>query len=487
MLLTQLLPQATKDLYIKGLKLDSRLVQPEDLFFAVKGTQQDGRAYIEQALQKGAVAIVYDPEDYQLASTLVNQFPQAEFMAVKQLQKQLSGIAGHFYGQPVTSLRLIGVTGTNGKTSVSQLIAQALDLLGEKCGIIGTLGAGFWHELQEGKQTTPDAIAIQANLASLLQHGARAVTLEVSSHGLDQDRVAALPFQVATFTNLTRDHLDYHHTFENYSKAKAKLFTWPSLIAKVINKDDAFGKHLITTHAGSSLLSYSLEDPTADLYCQHIVYTDKGVQAQVNTPNGLEHLQSSLIGRFNLSNLLAVIGSLLGLGYSLVDIMAVMPKLEGPIGRMQRLGGQHTPLVVVDYAHTPDALEKVLLALRPHVLGQLICVFGCGGDRDKGKRPLMASIAERLADKVVVTDDNPRTEQSDAIINDILHGITNTQKLEVIASRKQAIAQTIKHAKLTDVILLAGKGHENYQEVAGVRHHFSDVEEASHALSGWGK
>lgn len=487
MLLTQLLPQATKELSIRGLKLDSRLVQQGDLFFAVKGAQQDGRAYIEQALQGGAVAIVYDPENYQLACTLVNQYPQAEFIAMDNLQQNISAIAERFYGEPAKLLRLIGVTGTNGKTSVTQLIAQALDLLGEKCGIMGTLGAGFWHNLQAGKQTTPDAITIQANLAMLLGQGAKAVALEVSSHGLDQGRVAALPFQVATFTNLTRDHLDYHKTLENYGEAKAKLFTCSTLTSKVINKDDKFGRQLVLNNDANNLLSYSIEDQTADLYCQDILFSDKGVQAKLNTPCGMGYLQSSLIGRFNLSNLLAVIGSLIGLGYAVADILSVIPKLEGPAGRMQRIGGQQKPLVVIDYAHTPDALEKVLMALRPHVLGKLVCVFGCGGDRDTGKRPLMATIAERLADKVVVTDDNPRTERSDLIISDILQGFTNKQKVQVLADRREAIKQTIGQSKVEDIILLAGKGHENYQEIAGIRHHFSDVEEASQALLGWGK
>lgn len=487
MLLKQLLPQTSKSIDVKGLKLDSRTVQQGDLFFAVKGTQQDGRAYIEQALQRGAVAIVYDPEDYQLAATLVNQHPQAEFIAMAELQKHISAIAGCFYGDPAYSLRLIGVTGTNGKTSVTQLLAQALDLLNEKCGIIGTLGAGFWQDLQEGKQTTPDAISIQANLAKLLAQGAKAVALEVSSHGLDQQRVSALPFQMAVFTNLTRDHLDYHQTLENYGAAKAKLFAWPSLTTKVINKDDKFGQQLIANYNDQTLLTYSLENTTADLYCTDIAFNDDGVQATLITPKGSGKLRSELIGYFNLSNLLAVIASLLGIGYSVTDILAVLPDLKGPVGRMQRLGGLDKPLVVIDYAHTPDALEKVLMALRLHASGKLICVFGCGGDRDKGKRQLMAAIAERLADHVIVTDDNPRTEDSSLIINDILQGFTQPQNVQVIASRQQAIEQSIKQANTTDIVLLAGKGHENYQEIAGVRHHFSDMEEASQILLGWRK
>lgn len=485
MLLNQLLPQVQKPIEITGLKLDSRMVQQGDLFLAVKGTQQDGRDYIEQALHKGALTIVYDPEDYQLADSIVNQHPYAEFIAVKKLQYHVSDIAGRFYGEPANLLRLIGVTGTNGKTTVTQLIAQALDLLNEPCGIIGTLGTGFWQKLQQGKQTTPDAISVQASLAKLLQEGAKAVALEVSSHGLDQGRVAALPFNIAVFTNLTRDHLDYHETLENYAAAKAKLFAWDSLQARVINQDDTYGKQLINQNNHKELLTYSIEDTTADLHCTNILFNEQGVTANLVSPQGTGLLQSQLIGRFNLSNVLAVVGSLLGLGYELAKVLAVVPQLKAPAGRMQCLGGNEKPLVIVDYAHTPDALEQVLTALKPHVKGKLWCVFGCGGSRDKGKRPLMAAIAESLADQIVVTDDNPREETSSAIINDILQGFNNPQTVQAIADRQQAILQTIAQAKSDDVVLIAGKGHEDYQEVNGIRSHFSDTEQANQALKTW--
>lgn len=487
MLLNQLLPQAKQSIEVTGLKLDSRLVQQGDLFLAIKGSQQDGRDYIQQALQKGALTIVYDPEDYQLADSIVNQHPYVEFIAVKNLQQQVSDIAGRFYGEPAQALHLVGVTGTNGKTTVSQLIAQALDLLNERCGIIGTLGTGFWANLQEGKQTTPDAITVQASLAALLDEGAKAVALEVSSHGLDQGRVAALPFQVAVFTNLTRDHLDYHQSIENYAATKAKLFAWESLQAKVINQDDLFGKQLIKQQQKQQLLTFSIDDPSADLYCTNIVFDNQGVTANLVTAQGTGLLQSQLLGRFNLSNLLAVIGSLLGLGYELAKVLSVLPKLKAPAGRMQCLGGDNKPLVVIDYAHTPDALEQVLMALRPHVQGKLYCVFGCGGSRDKGKRPLMAAIAERLAEQVVVTDDNPREESSATIIKDIVKGFNRPQAVQIIADRQQAIFQTIASAIIGDVVLIAGKGHEDYQEVMGVRNHFSDIEETNQALKTWEK
>lgn len=485
MLLNQVFPKNQSFLDIKGLKLDSRKVVKGDLFFAFKGSQQDGRDYIEQALQQGALAIVYDPEDYQLADTIVSQHPCAEFIAVEHLQHQLSSIAGHFYQEPANSLRLIGVTGTNGKTTVTQLIAQALDLLSEHCGIIGTLGTGFWSDLQQAKQTTPDAITIQESLADLLTKGARTVALEVSSHGLDQGRVEALPFKVAVFTNLTRDHLDYHHTLENYGAAKAQLFTWDSLDRKIINQDDPFGQQLIQLNQGQDLLTFSLEDETADLYCENIEFSEYGIKASLVSPQGKGLLQTKLVGRFNLSNLLAVVGSLLGLGYDLATVLMTIPKLNAPAGRMQREGGDGKPTVVIDYAHTPDALEQVLTALRPHVKNKLWCVFGCGGSRDKGKRVAMAEIAERLADNIVITDDNPREESSASIIEDILQGFNIPQAVSVIADRKQAIWQTVERAAANDVILVAGKGHEDYQEVMGKRTHFSDFEEVSKALQAW--
>ena len=485
MLLSKLFPQSQKEVEIKHLILDSRLVEAGDLFFAFKGSQQDGRQYIEQALQKGALAIVYDPEDYQLASTIANQYPDTEFIALKNTQVHISSIADIFYNHPSNALRLIGVTGTNGKTTVTQLIAQALDFLGEPCGINGTVGIGFWGELKKAKQTTPDAISMQACLAQLLGEGAKAVAMEVSSHGLDQGRVAALPFKVAVFTNLTRDHLDYHKTMENYGAAKAKLFAYETLISKVINLDDPFGKELIKQHQGKTLLTYSAEDSSADLYCTDISFNTQGVEAKLITPMGKGVLKAKLIGYFNLSNILAVIASLLGLGHPLTKILEILPSLSAPIGRMQCFGGNGKPLVVVDYAHTPDALEKALAALKPHVKGKLWCVFGCGGSRDKGKRILMAKAAEQLADQIVVTDDNPREENHVEIINDILKGFNTLQHVEAIADRKQAIVLSIIRAAPEDIVLVAGKGHEDYQEVMGNRTHFSDIEEINQVLQTW--
>ncbi|MFC4864391.1 UDP-N-acetylmuramoyl-L-alanyl-D-glutamate--2,6-diaminopimelate ligase [Pseudomonas sp. JS3066] len=478
--LNQLLSQAQSATLIRELTLDSRKVRPGDLFLAIPGAQHDGRAHIADAVARGAVAVAYEA-----VGAEVPDVAGAELIAIKGLASQLSAIAGRFYGEPSRALRVVGVTGTNGKTSVSQLLAQALDQLGERCGIVGTLGTGFYGELESGRHTTPDPLAVQATLANLKQAGARAVAMEVSSHGLEQGRVAALDFDVAAFTNLSRDHLDYHGSMEAYAAAKAKLFSWPNLRARVINLDDEFGRQLAAEHHESRLFSYSLEDSSAFIYCREAHFDDHGVRAQLVTHQGEGLLRSPLLGRFNLSNLLAVVGALLAMDYPLVDVLRVLPSLQGPVGRMQRLGGGEKPLVVVDYAHTPDALEKVLQALRPHVRGNLLCLFGCGGDRDRGKRPIMAAVAEQLADRVLVTDDNPRTEDPSQIFDDIRPGFVAVDKVEFVAGRGLAIARLIGAAGMDDVVLLAGKGHEDYQEIAGVRHSFSDLDEAAKALDAW--
>lgn len=478
--LNQLLPQADSATLIRELTLDSRKVRPGDLFLAVPGAQQDGRQHIEDAISRGAAAVAFEAEG---APEVENK--GAELVPVRNLAGQLSAIAGRFYGEPSRGLRLIGVTGTNGKTSVSFLVAQALDRLGERCGIIGTLGTGFHGALEQGRHTTPDAIGVQATLAGLRQQGARAVSMEASSHGLAQGRVAALAFDVAVFTNLTRDHLDYHGSMEAYGEAKAALFRMPGLAYRVINLDDPFGRSLAVEPAESRLITYSLEDPSAYLYCTDIRPDEGGVQARLVTPHGDRMLRTPLLGHFNLSNTLAAVGALLGLSYSLDEILTMLPELEGPAGRMQRLGGGSKPLVVVDYAHTPDALEKVLAALRPHTTGRLLCLFGCGGERDRGKRPLMAAVAERLADQVLVTDDNPRNEDPTQILDEIRTGFADPQRVIFQHGRAEAIASLIATSEADDVVLLAGKGHENYQEIRGERLPFSDLEQAEQALVAW--
>ena len=481
--LRQLFPDwQGQDITITGIALDSRQVKAGYLFLAVPGLKVDGRDYIDPALQAGAVAIAYDPTGERHYEGV------APMLAVPELAGQISSIAGRYYADPSATLTLIGITGTNGKTSVCQMLAQALNELNTPCGVIGTLGSGMPGALVDHGMTTPDAVSVQAQLAQLRDAGAEAVCMEVSSHALDQARVAALGFKVAVFTNLSRDHLDYHGDMDSYEAAKARLFDAPDCHA-VINLDDPAGRRLVDRCAprqgAARLIGYSLYDTGAELYCSDVRYDDAGIHAQLNVGHQQYPLNSQLLGAFNLSNLLAVVGSLLVLGFTLQQAVERAAGLRAPAGRMQRLGGGSRPLVVIDYAHTPDALEKALSALRAHVSGRLTCVFGCGGNRDTGKRPLMGQIAEQHADRVVVTDDNPRNELSSSIIGQICQGISTPQKMTVLANRAEAIAHTISRAHREDVILLAGKGHETYQEINGVRHAFSDIEQAERALLQW--
>ena len=478
MKLSQLFPgKVHADADIGGITLDSRHVRDGDLFVAFPGLRHDGRDYIAQAVAAGAAAVVLESQGavaHQLAVPSVQ---------IEGLAEQLSALADRFYQQPSAALQVIGITGTNGKTSVSQMLAQALDRLGSRCGVIGTLGSGLAGALIDHGMTTPDAVAVQAQLASMRDQGASHVAMEVSSHALDQHRVAAVRFAVAVFTNLSRDHLDYHGTMAAYGEAKARLFQ-RDLQAAVINLDDAFGREL-AERCAAPVVGYSLSDPAATLYCRELVCDSLGLNARLQVLGREFALRSPLLGSFNMSNLLAVLGSLLALGVDAGAAVEQVAQLQPPAGRMQRLGGGDLPLVVVDYAHTPDALEKALAALHQHAAGRVVCIFGCGGDRDNGKRPMMARVAEQFAEAVVVTDDNPRTEPSQQIIEQICQGAEHPQALTVIPNRAQAIASTIAAARPGDVILLAGKGHENYQEIDGVRHPFSDIEQASLALQHW--
>ncbi|PKM30536.1 MAG: UDP-N-acetylmuramoyl-L-alanyl-D-glutamate--2,6-diaminopimelate ligase [Gammaproteobacteria bacterium HGW-Gammaproteobacteria-11] len=476
--LKQLFPEWTgESVQINALSLDSRNVSNGTLFLAVPGQQHDGRKFIAQALSAGAAAVAYEADWPTLPPSRVPMLP------VTGLVQQLSALAGRFYGEPAQSLKLIGITGTNGKTSVSQMLAQALNLLDQPCGVIGTLGSGLLGSLEDQGMTTPDALRVQQSLAALRDQGAAWVSMEVSSHALDQGRVAALGFDLAVFTNLSRDHLDYHGDMARYGAAKARLFDLTRGSA-VINLDDAFGREL-AARCPVPCISFSLHDVQARLHCSDIRFDAMGIHALVHFEGQQGELHSPLLGSFNLSNLLAVLGALLALQIDLQRALQLVAGLQAPAGRMQRLGGGSQPLVVIDYAHTPDALEKALAALRAHVSGKLTCVFGCGGDRDTGKRPLMGRIAEQGADQLLVTDDNPRSEASAEIIKQILVGLDNPAQAEVVVNRAQAIARSISAAKAGDVILLAGKGHEAYQEINGVRHPFSDSEQALAALQDW--
>ena len=452
---------------VRNLQTDSRRVQSGDLFLAVPGMVMDGRDYIGDAVASGAAAIVYETGDgFALRAAPVPVF------GVSGLRHKIGIIAERFYGSPSRRLVVIGVTGTNGKTTCTQLLAQALDQPPRRCAVIGTLGYGFPGALNASMHTTPDAMTVQRLLADFAEQGAVQVAMEVSSHALEQGRVNGVAFSVAVFTNLTRDHLDYHGDMQAYGKAKAGLFAMEGIKHAVINHDDPFGRSLLAgVDAQIRTLSYGIEG--GDVRAREVRLLPDGLWLRVATPEGETELRSPLIGRFNAYNLLAVLATLLALGVKLGEAVTRLARAHAPAGRVERFGGARgLPLVVVDYAHTPDALEKILLALREHARGKLWCVFGCGGDRDRGKRPVMGGIAERLADRVVLTDDNPRHESGDAIIADILGGMNAAPP--VIRERKAAIAEAIQHAGEADIVLIAGKGHEDYQQVGDTRLPYSD-------------
>src|SRR5258708_5363035 len=379
---------------------------------------------------------------------------------------------------------MAGVTGTNGKTSVSQWIGAALDALGRRWAVIGTLGNGLVGERAEAKNTTPDPIVLQRLLADYRRRGARAVAMEVSSHGLDQARVAGIKYDVAVFTNLTRDHLDYHGTMEAYAEAKFRLFSARGLTHSVVNIDDDWGARFVARLAGDVITFGTREG--ARLRASRIGLSEAGVRFHVDSQWGSGEVSAAVLGAFNVSNLLAVLGALIAADVPFEQAVGAVGRLQPVPGRLERVGGGAAPLVVVDYAHTPDALEKALEALRPTVAAghRLVCVFGCGGDRDAGKRPLMAQAAVRLADSVIVTSDNPRSEDPMAIIEQVLAGIS-PGAAEAIEDRQVAIFSAVHQASPGDIVLLAGKGHETYQEIAGVRHPFSDREVARAALAEW--
>lgn len=464
---------------VSGLSLDSRRVRRGDAFFAMRGTQGHGIEFAASAVQRGAQVVLAEAPAVEVAPLDV------PLLWIDGLRDQVGEIAARFYDRPTEAMRVIGITGTNGKTSCVQLLAQALTFLGHRAATIGTLGAGMHGKLLEGERTTPDAITVQRQFADFRDAGASYVAMEVSSHALEQGRVSAVDFEVAGFTNLTRDHLDYHGSMQAYGEAKAKLFLWPGLQAAVINIDDAFGADLLATlPVGVQALRVSIADARdAEVIASAIVTSAEGLVFQLHTPWGIRTVNSRLLGRFNVANLLTVAACLGALGEPFARIVAALESLQPVSGRMSRLGGLHgLPLVVVDYAHTPDALEQALTALRAHCAGHLICVFGCGGERDAGKRPLMGEIAARLADVAIVTDDNPRGEDGDAIVAQIVAGMSSSPSMAVERDRAKAIAQALQLAHAGDVVLVAGKGHETYQEGAAGKRPFDDLAIAHAAL-----
>lgn len=457
---------------VTGITLDSRTVKPGDLFIALQGTKQDGGQYIHDALQKGAVAAL-------VANDL---FVAERVIHVKRLKEYVSEIAARFYDYPMQSLKIVGITGTNGKTSCAHFIAEALHYLGIPCGVIGTLGNGIYGQLEASLLTTPDAITLQNYFADFVAKGVTHVAMEVSSHSIDQGRIDGIPFTVGVFTNLTQDHLDYHGTMEAYGATKKKLFINPFLENAVINADDSFGQEILKSlQMRKQVYSYGLVKK-GDIFADQIELDLNGLSAHIETPWGRGRLQAPLMGQFNISNLLATVTTLCLLDIPFADALSSLSHLKPIAGRMQRVGGGNQPLVIVDYAHTPDSLEKALTALRKHCQGRLICLMGCGGERDRGKRPIMARIAETLADHVIVTDDNPRNEDPVQIINDIKQGFLTPDAVILQHDRSKAIKYAIQYAKAGDCVLVAGKGAETYQQVGADKRPFSDLENVEKCL-----
>lgn len=463
-----------------GVSDDSRQVQRGDLFLAYPGGSADGRAYIEAAIERGACAVLWQPGD---GFAWNARWPGVQW-AVPELRTLCGPLAHRVLGQPSERLSLIAITGTNGKTTISQWLGL---LHPRRCAVVGTLGAGFPGEMTETGFTTPEATTLTRALAGFVEAGAQACALEASSIGIEEGRLDGARVDVAVFTNLTRDHLDYHGSMTRYAQAKEKLLSWPRLRLAVINLDDSFGRQWAERTTASKIMGYTQQDEAGGLQCviraENVEETANGMRFRLSTPVGRVAVETGLLGRYNVSNLLAVAAVLLDAGMSPEEISSRFSTLGSPVGRLEKIGGEGEPLVVVDYAHTPDALESALVALRGIATargGQLIAVFGCGGDRDRGKRPLMGAVAARLADRVILTSDNPRSEAPADIINDILAGVTAA---DVIVDRAEAIFQVVCAAAAADVILLAGKGHETYQDCAGIRQPFSDLNESRAALA----
>jgi UDP-N-acetylmuramoyl-L-alanyl-D-glutamate--2,6-diaminopimelate ligase len=464
---------------ITRLASDSRRVEPGDVFVAMPGERADARTLIPLAIQAGAVAVIWEADGFSW-----NPDWHVPNLPVRKLRESVGAIAAHIYGDPSRKLWLAGITGTNGKTSCSHWIAQSLTRLGNRAAVIGTVGNGFPGALSQPTHTTPDAISLQQQIAGLVAQGASHLAMEVSSHGLDQGRVNGAAFAAALFTNLSRDHLDYHGSMDRYGRAKARLFHWPGLRHAVINLDDDFGARLAASLDRSQVevLGYGLGK--GEISGHRLDLSKRGLTLEIETPWGAGMIRSRLLGGFNAANLLGVLGTLLAAEVTLDDATRVLEQVEPVAGRLQMLRRPGCPLVVIDYAHTPDALEKVLETLRGVLgaQGKLICVFGCGGERDSGKRPLMGEIATRLADLAVVTSDNPRGEDPRAIIEQVVAGAQPNYWAE--PDRGDAIQRAIREAGEQDIVLLAGKGHETYQEIDGRRLPFSDAEAAARAMEG---
>ncbi|MCH9757179.1 MAG: UDP-N-acetylmuramoyl-L-alanyl-D-glutamate--2,6-diaminopimelate ligase [Gammaproteobacteria bacterium] len=464
--------KALKGVSIKALQNDSREVKSGDVFLAYPGACADGRRFIKAALAAGAIAVIYELEgaEHFDLDALPKTIP---LIAYPGLAKQLGALASQFYSVPEKVFNISGVTGTNGKTTIAYQLAQAHHLLGQSVTYMGTLGAGLLDAIKPLHNTTPDALCVQKMLYDWAEKEIQYIAMEVSSHGLCEGRVSEVCFTQAIYTNLSHEHLDYHKTFEAYAAAKARLFAYLSLESVILNQDDAHAGLMRSEVAkGVKILTYGL-DNKSDVYAENIKLLMTGSVFDVQTPIGRFKCSVQALGRFNVYNSLAVIASLIADGYALSDIEKVMPKLAASPGRMEQVTS--SPAVLVDYAHTPDALEKALETLKELEHQQLFVVFGCGGDRDKEKRVLMAKVAEKYADKVVITSDNPRTEDPHQILEEIKAGFDIKTNVLQIENRKEAIQEAFKLADADDIILIAGKGHETYQEIGHERFPFSDA------------
>lgn len=485
-LLSQLLDgiaPVARDVALSDLTLDSREVRAGSAFLACRGTQRHGLDFMRDVMDRGAAAILWEPDG---AVSAPPADAQVVMVAVPGLSAQASRIADRFFASPSRQLDVIGVTGTNGKTTCAWLLAQALSACGQASAYLGTLGAAFDGTLVAGELTTPDAVTAQRRLAGFRDQGARAVAMEVSSHALAQQRVAAVKFHAAVFTNLTRDHLDFHGDMARYGAAKASLFEREDVRLRVFNVDDAFGAALAARPAFRERIACSSRGAAGlqgrYLNARDLRFSRDGLRFTLDSSFGAAEVTAPLVGAFNADNLLAVLAVLLGSGVPLKQAVDAMAGLAAPSGRLESFTAAQRPLVVVDYAHTPDALEQALLALRRHCQGRLLCVFGCGGDRDRGKRPQMGAVAARLADQVILTDDNPRTEEPQAIVADIVAGMASGAAT-IIHDRRAAILRAVATATAEDVVLVAGKGHETCQIVGAERRPFSDQRVVREALA----
>jgi UDP-N-acetylmuramoyl-L-alanyl-D-glutamate--2,6-diaminopimelate ligase len=483
-------PSVLDDVNVSGMSLDSRQIQAGWLFFSLATDESQRLKHMRQALSLGATIVLFDhkqqltkQEELAVVDAQVKAYP------IERLSIKVGEIAARFYRHPSLALTVIAITGTNGKTSVSQFIAQALESLGYACGVIGTLGVGRIDDLNDTGMTTPDPVTLQAILADFAQQSINYVVIEASSHALDQGRLNSVTLDIAVLTNLSRDHLDYHQDMAGYAAAKQQLFDFSSVKTVVINQADDFGKKLIASledRDDKMLLTYSSysEMLTAEIQASKIKTTIDGLQFNIVSKLGSASIKSPLLGRFNVDNLLAAFASLLALDISFEQAISALVECHAVEGRMQVYGGNKQPHVVIDFAHTPDALTQALHSLRCHIPsnGLLWCVFGCGGDRDTGKRTLMGASAEINADRVVLTADNPRSEDNEDIVRDIVSDITDLNKIHIEHDRQSAISYAVRNAQSKDIVLVAGKGHEQYQEIAGVKSSFSDAKAVTKAL-----